>query len=105
MKPHILILGSSGFIGGAVTAYLQRIHAGEIQSLSSRMLDLTEEEWERTIHINLKGQFLCAQRAAKEMAKNEWGRLINIASIASGGLGLGFSNSVHYVSSKGGIPE
>ncbi|OGW83843.1 MAG: hypothetical protein A2Z83_07620 [Omnitrophica bacterium GWA2_52_8] len=44
MKPHILILGSSGFIGGAVTAYLQRIHAGEIQSLSSRMLDLTEEE-------------------------------------------------------------
>ncbi|MBI5913335.1 SDR family NAD(P)-dependent oxidoreductase [Candidatus Azambacteria bacterium] len=32
-------------------------------------LELTEEEWDKTIDINLKGQFLCAQRAAKEMAK------------------------------------
>src|SRR3990167_8867479 len=45
-------------------------------------LELTEEEWEKTIHVNLKGQFLCAQRAAKEMAKNKWGRIINISSIA-----------------------
>lgn len=66
-------------------------------------LEMTEEEWEQTIHVNLKGQFLCAQRAAKEMAKNKWGRIINIASIASGGMGIGFPNSVHYVASKGGV--
>lgn len=66
-------------------------------------LNITEEEWEETIHINLKGQFLCAQRAAKEMAKNKWGRIINIASIASGGTGIGFVDSVHYVASKGGV--
>src|SRR3989344_4912556 len=46
-------------------------------------LDLTEAEWDRMLGINLKGQFLCAQRAAKEMAKNKWGRIINISSIAS----------------------
>ncbi len=66
-------------------------------------LELTEEEWEKTIHINLKGQFLCAQRAAREMAKNKWGRIINIASIASGGVGVGIAGGVHYTASKGGI--
>ncbi|MBI2573855.1 MAG: SDR family oxidoreductase [Candidatus Wildermuthbacteria bacterium] len=66
-------------------------------------LDLTEEEWEKTIHINLKGEFLCAQRAAKEMAKNKWGRIINIASIASGQVGVGIAGGVHYTASKGGV--
>ena len=66
-------------------------------------LELTEEEWDRTMSINLKGQFLCAQRAAKEMAKNHWGRIINIASIASGGVGIGLSGGAHYTASKGGI--
>lgn len=65
--------------------------------------ELTEEEWDKTIDINLKGEFLCAQRAAKEMAKNKWGRIINIASIASGGAGIGFYGAAHYAASKGGI--
>ncbi len=66
-------------------------------------LELTEEDWDKTISINLKGEFLCAQRAAKEMAKNNWGRIINIASIASGGVGVGISGGAHYTASKGGI--
>src|SRR3989338_7665892 len=66
-------------------------------------LELTEKEWDTTIDINLKGQFFCAQRAAKEMAKNGWGRIINIASVASGQVGVGFAGGVHYTSSKGGI--
>ena len=51
-------------------------------------LEMTEEDWEKTIHINLRGEFFCAQRAAKEMAKNKWGRIVNISSIASGGVGV-----------------
>ncbi len=66
-------------------------------------LQMTEEEWDRTININLKGQFLCAQRAAKEMAKNNWGRIINISSVASGQVGFGIAGGVHYCASKGGI--
>ena len=66
-------------------------------------LELTEEDWDKMIDINLKGQFLCAQRAAKEMAKNKWGRIINISSIASGGVGIGFSGAAHYAASKGGV--
>src|SRR3989344_4678116 len=66
-------------------------------------LELTEEEWDKMLAVNLKGEFLCAQRAAKEMIKNKWGRIINISSIASGGAGIGFAGAAHYAASKGGI--
>ena len=66
-------------------------------------LELTEEDWDQVLDINLKGQFLCAQAAAREMAKNKWGRIINIASIASGQVGVGFLNLAHYCASKGGV--
>ena len=66
-------------------------------------LQMTEEDFQKTIDINLKGEFLCAQRAAKEMMKNKWGRIINIASIASGGVGVGYPGGAHYTASKGGI--
>ncbi|PIP24785.1 MAG: short-chain dehydrogenase [Candidatus Nealsonbacteria bacterium CG23_combo_of_CG06-09_8_20_14_all_36_12] len=66
-------------------------------------LELTEEDWDRTLDINLKGYFLCAKAAAKEMAKQKSGTIINIASIAMGQVGVGFPALVHYCASKGGI--
>ena len=66
-------------------------------------LDLTEEELDRTININLKGYFLCAQAVAKEMVKQKSGAIINIASIAMGQVGVGFPALAHYCASKGGI--
>ncbi len=66
-------------------------------------LDLTEEEWNRTLDINLKGYFLCSQTAAKQMAKQKGGVIVNIASVAMGQQGIGFPNIVHYCASKGGI--
>ncbi len=66
-------------------------------------LELTEEEWDRTLDIHLKGYFLCSQAAAKERAKQKSGVIINIASVAMGQQGIGFPNIVHYCASKGGI--
>ena len=66
-------------------------------------LELTEEEWDRTIDINLKGYFLCAQAAAKEMVKQKSGVIVNIASIAMGQVGVGFPTLAHYSASKGRI--
>jgi NAD(P)-dependent dehydrogenase (short-subunit alcohol dehydrogenase family) len=66
-------------------------------------LELTDEDWDNTLNVNLKGQFLCARAAAKEMAKNKWGRIINIASISSGGCGIAFPLIAHYTASKGGV--
>jgi 3-oxoacyl-[acyl-carrier protein] reductase len=66
-------------------------------------LELTDEDWDKTLNVNLKGQFLCARAAAKVMAKNKWGRIINIASISSGGCGIAFPLIAHYTASKGGV--
>lgn len=70
---------------------------------SKPVLDITVEDWNQMIAIDLSGAFWCAQRAAKEMAKNNWGRIINIASISSGGVGVGVPGSVHYTAAKGGM--
>lgn len=66
-------------------------------------LEMTEEQWDKTLDTNLKGYFLVAQAVAREMAKNKYGRIVNIASIASGGVGVGFSSIAHYCASKGGV--
>lgn len=69
----------------------------------SSFLEMTEEQWDKTLDTNLKGYFLVAQAASRQMLKNKWGRIINIASIASGGVGVGFPSIAHYCASKGGI--
>lgn len=66
-------------------------------------LNLTEQEWDKTLSINLKGYFLCSQAASREMAKQKKGVIINIASVAMGQVGMGFPGIVHYCASKGGI--
>jgi NAD(P)-dependent dehydrogenase (short-subunit alcohol dehydrogenase family) len=63
-------------------------------------LELEEHEWDRTIRTNLKGCFLCCQRAARKMKDTGGGRIINIGS---GCNKLAFPNLVDYTSSKGGI--
>ena len=66
-------------------------------------LELTEEDWDKVLDINLKGYFLCAQTCAKEMVKQKSGVIVNIASIAMGQVGVGFPAITHYCASKGGI--
>ena len=64
------------------------------------LLDLEESEWDRTINTNLKGCFLCTQRAARYMKDHGGGRIVNIGS---GCNKLAFPNLVDYTASKGGI--
>lgn len=64
------------------------------------LLDLEEAEWDRVIDTNLKGNFLCTQRAARHMKDHHWGRIINIGS---GCNKIAFPNLVDYTASKGGI--
>lgn len=66
-------------------------------------IDLTDEDWEKTIDINLRGYYWCAKAVVPEMIKQKYGRIINIASIAAGQVGVGFSGLTHYCASKGGI--
>jgi 3-oxoacyl-[acyl-carrier protein] reductase len=64
--------------------------------------NITEEQWDRIIGTNLKGQFLCSQQAVKLMPQTG-GRIVCIASIGSGGVGVGFAQLAHYSASKGGV--
>jgi len=66
-------------------------------------LEMTQEDFSKTIDVNLKGYFLCAQAAVKEMVKQKKGVIVNIASIAMGQVGMGFPGLTHYCASKGGI--
>ncbi|HWR52587.1 MAG TPA: 3-oxoacyl-ACP reductase family protein [Bryobacteraceae bacterium] len=64
------------------------------------LLELDEDEWDRVIDTNLKGCFLCTQRAAAHMKEHGGGRIINIGS---GCNKVPFPNLVSYTASKGGI--
>ena len=66
-------------------------------------LEMSQEEWQKTLDINLKGYFLCAQACAKEMAKQKSGVIVNIASVVMGQVGMGMAGLSHYSASKGGI--
>lgn len=66
-------------------------------------LKITEKDWNKTLDINLKGQFLCSQAVANQMKKNGGGAIVNITSVAMGQQGIGFSNMAHYCASKGGV--
>ena len=66
-------------------------------------LELTEEDWDKMLAVNLRGYFLCSQACAKEMVKQKSGAIVNISSIAMGQVGVGFSQITHYCAAKGGI--
>jgi NAD(P)-dependent dehydrogenase (short-subunit alcohol dehydrogenase family) len=63
-------------------------------------LDLEEADWDRVIDTNLKGCFLCTQRAARIMREQGGGRIVNIGS---GCNKVAFPHLVDYTASKGGI--
>ena len=63
-------------------------------------LEITEEEWDRVMDINLKGTFLCGQAFARQMAKQSSGVILNIASVNAYSLN---PTTVHYCTSKGGV--
>jgi len=66
------------------------------------IMDLTEDDWDKTHRVNAKGVFFCLQAAAREMIRQgEGGRIINIASIAARGY-AGTSNAI-YAASKGAV--
>jgi NAD(P)-dependent dehydrogenase (short-subunit alcohol dehydrogenase family) len=58
------------------------------------------EEWERVLRVNLTSQFLCCRAIGGHMAKNKYGRIVNVSSIAGK---EGNPNAVAYSAAKAGV--
>ncbi len=67
--------------------------------------ELTEEEWDRVINVNLKSVFLCSKAVMGFMKRNGYGRIINIASVSAklGRSVLEDKTKANYCASKAGI--
>lgn len=68
---------------------------------STPLADISEDEWDRILAVNLKGVFLTCQAVMTAMEEQKWGRIINIASNAGrdGGVSVGLA----YAASKAGV--
>src|SRR6266511_131444 len=66
------------------------------------ILDVTDEDWDATMRLNLDAPFFLAQRLAPGMIERGWGRIINIASLQSV---RAFDDCAPYGASKGAIVQ
>ena len=62
--------------------------------------DLSEDDFDRTIMVNLKSAFLCTRAVLPSMRARQWGRIVNISSGAARGAG---GIGPHYNASKAGM--
>jgi NAD(P)-dependent dehydrogenase (short-subunit alcohol dehydrogenase family) len=63
-------------------------------------LQLSGDEWKRTLDINLNGGFLCCREAMRHMRPRRFGRVVLFSSMLAR---TGGKNSAHYCASKGGV--
>lgn len=64
------------------------------------LLRMPDEDWDEVLNVNLRGAYLCTKFALRSMMNQNWGRIINIASVA--GLRGNFGQT-NYSVAKGGL--
>ncbi len=62
--------------------------------------EVTDEDWDRLMAVNLKGAFVLIQAALPDMVAAGWGRVINVSAF---GAQIGAPNMALYTASKGGV--
>lgn len=67
-----------------------------------KVLDMTEEDWDRVVDVNMKGTFLCTKAVLPQMIKQRFGRIVNMSSV-SAKRGGGVFGGAHYSAAKAGI--
>ena len=71
-----------------------------IAGVNKPVKDLSFDEWRQVMRINLDGPFICCKAVVPAMMKQNYGRIVNIASIAGK---EGNPNASHYSASKAGV--
>jgi len=71
-----------------------------IAGVNKSVADLSVDEWRQVMRINLDGPFICCKAVVPVMTRQNYGRIVNIASIAGK---EGNPNAAHYSASKAGV--
>ena len=66
----------------------------------SRFTDITFDQWQRVLNVNLNGVFHCCQAVIPEMVEAGWGRIVNISSSSTHS---GVAGMAHYVAAKSAV--
>ncbi len=99
-------VGDAGQIRAAIADFVRQWGApdGLVNNAGifprARALDMTIEEWESVLRVNLTGTFICAQAAAAHMKEAGGGAIVNTSS---GRALAGAANGAHYSATKAGI--
>ncbi|MCK0470719.1 3-oxoacyl-[acyl-carrier-protein] reductase [Halalkalibacter sp. APA_J-10(15)] len=64
------------------------------------LMRMKDDEWDDVINTNLKGVFQCAKAVSRQMMKQRYGRIINVASVVAV---LGNAGQANYVAAKAGV--
>lgn len=64
-------------------------------------LEMTEEDWDAVMDVDLKGTFLCGQAVARHMVAQKSGKIVNVSSLS--GLGARNPTMANYASAKAGV--
>ena len=76
------------------------INNAGITGSTSSLWDYDVDEWNKIVQINLMGTFNCCKYAVPYMIKNDYGRIVNVASVAGKD---GNANASAYSSAKAGV--
>ncbi len=76
------------------------INNAGIAGANATTWDTKVEEWRKVMRVNLDGPFICSKAVVPMMVKQNYGRIVNIASIAGK---EGNPNAAHYSASKAGV--
>ena len=64
--------------------------------------DITEDDWDRLVAVNLKGVFFCCQAAACHMRSAHYGRIVSVSSLTAE---IGLPRLAVYGATKGGVNQ
>jgi 3-oxoacyl-[acyl-carrier protein] reductase len=64
------------------------------------LMRMSEEDWDQVLAVNLKGAFICTKAVCRQMMRQKYGRIVNIASVV--GI-FGNPGQANYAASKGGL--
>lgn len=102
-------VGASGDVGALIAATVDRFGAVDVLVNNAAVLDTTEfldiaeEDWDRVVRVNMKGYFLCAQAAARQMAaQGRGGAIVNMSSVNAV---MAIPNIAAYVACKGAVNQ